>query len=365
MTTGQQIVVAVITMFGALLSLIGSSCIIWNICRKQKYKRDPYHRLLLGACMMDLISSVGWFMAPIAPPEGSSPRALSLGDTASCTAQGYFIQVGVGFMVYNACLSIYYLMTIRYKIPNERLVCKEAIMHGVSLVWGLCVAIVPIPMELYNELGVGNGCWIGRFPQYCETEENPVPCTRGANIDPTIVGYAIAGFPSVLSLVVVITSNVLIYLAIRKSQATTTRYSIGIVSDRQKKRTEAIASQATWYVVIFVNAVFWQLLLRILDAFDVITFENESSFTILIVFGQFCSASSGFGFLLVYTRPRYLRYRTRELPPLQALATALSFRKAPLDAGEGTRRVRRNSMPASPGDADGFNARSRSSSGDY
>lgn len=364
MTIGQQIGVAVVTMFGALLSLIGTCCIIWNICRKQKYKKDPYHRLLLGACLMDLISSVGWFMAPIAPPEASSPRSLSLGDTASCTAQGYFIQVGVGFMVYNACLSIYYLMTIRYKIPNERLVWKEAIMHGVSLVWGLGVAIVPIPMQLYNELGVGSGCWIGRFPQYCETEENPVPCTRGANIDPTIVGYAIAGFPAAASFVVVIMCNVLIYLAIRKSQATTTRYSIGIISDRQKKRTEAIASQATWYVVIFVNSVFWQFLLRILDAFDVITFQNESSFTVLIVLAQFFSAFTGFGFLLVYARPRYLRYRARELPRLRALATALSFRKAPLGAGEGRRRFNK-SMPASTGGADGFKARSRSSSGDY
>ena len=362
MTTGQQIGVAATTMFGALLSLFGSGCIVWNICRKQKYKRDPYHRLLLGTCFLDLISSLGWFMAPIAPPESSSPRALSVGDTASCTAQGYFIQVGIGFMVYNACLSIYYLMTIRYNVPKERLVWKEAIMHGVSLIWGLGVAIVPIPMQLYNELGVGSGCWIGQFPQYCETEQNPVPCTRGANIDPTIVGYAIAGLPAIASFLVVITCNVLIYLTVRKSQATTTRYSIGVVNDRQKKRTEAIASQATCYVVVFVNSMFWQLLLRNLDGFDIITFENESSFTALIVLAQFCSAFTGFGFLLVYTRPRYLRYRARNLPRLHALATSLSFRKAPLRAGEG-RRV--NSMQASTGDADGFSARRRSDSIDY
>jgi hypothetical protein len=114
------------------------------------------------------------------------------------------LQAGVGFLIYNACLSIYYVLTIRYNVSKARMIWREKIMHTVSVVWGLGAAIVPIPMEIYNELGVGSGCWLGQFPQYCGTEENPVPCERGANINPAIVGYVIAGFPSVVSLIIVI-----------------------------------------------------------------------------------------------------------------------------------------------------------------
>ena len=323
---------AVATMTGALLSVLGSSCIIWIILSKRKYRQDTYHRLLMAICTFDLLNAIGWFMAPLAPPKGSSPRALSIGNTASCTSQAFLLQVGITFMIYNASLSVYFLLTIRYNVSQSKMIWRERIMHVVCLVWGFISAIIPIPMELYNELGVGSGCWLGKFPQYCETEENPVPCLRGANINPATVGYIVAGAPAVLSIIIVIVCNAMIYHAARKQEEATRQYSVGSPGNsRTHQRTLAIAAQATWYVIVFLNTLFWQLLLRFLDAEDVITWANEASFTALILFAQFFSASSGFGFLVIYVRPRYLRYRERKLPTMLAIAVAMSFRGSPVN----------------------------------
>jgi hypothetical protein len=320
----QELAVAIATMTAGLLSMLGSGLIINNIISKQKYKRDTYHRLLLGTCITDFASSLGWFMAPIAPPKESSPRYLPIGNIESCTTQAFLVQVGIGFMLYNACLSLYYVMTIRYNVSKTVMAHRERYMHSISLFWGFGISIIPIPMNIYNELGVGSGCWLGRFPQYCDVKESTIPCTRGASIDPAIVGYIIAGIPAVLSLIIVILSSRMVYNTVKKNSVTVRRFSI--MNDRLRQRTLAISSQGTWYVIVFVNSSFWQILLRNLDAMEVITDANESDFTPLIVMAEFFSGFSGFGFLLVYIRPRYLRYRSRKYSRIRSVMAALSFR---------------------------------------
>ena len=146
MTLSEEIAVAAATMIGALLSFIGSGCIIWNIIWRRKYQQDTYHRLLLGICSLNALGAIGWLMAPLAPPKDSSPRALSIGNTASCTSQAVLIQTGVGFMIYNACLSIYYVLMIRYNVSKKRMIWREKIMHAMSLLWGIGAAIIPVPL---------------------------------------------------------------------------------------------------------------------------------------------------------------------------------------------------------------------------
>jgi hypothetical protein len=123
----------------------------------------------------------------------------------------------------------------------------------------------------------------------------------------------------------------MVFSAVRKQEVATRRYAVGNLGRRGRlqQRLNATAAQASWYVVVYLNSLFWQLLLRFMDSSDAITWTNESSFTCLILFAQFFSASSGFGFLMVYVRPRYLRHRQKKLSPLVAMAVALSFRKPP------------------------------------
>jgi hypothetical protein len=237
-------------------------------------------------------------------------------------------------------------MTIRYNVTETIMARREPYMHCISLFWGFVVSFIPIPMELYNEMGIGGGCWLGRFPQYCDREGSTIPCTRGTLINPNIVGYIIAGLPAIISLIVVIVCNRLIYSAVKSRSVPSSSPSrtISIMNDRVRKRTEAIASQATWYVIIFVNTVMWQMLLRVLDGLDIITDANESTFTPLIVLAEFFSGFSGFGFLLVYIRSRYIRYRSKNLSRMSSLLATLSLKNSHLKECQQRARIPDNAL---------------------
>jgi hypothetical protein len=180
----QELVVAIAAMIAAFLSIFGSGLIVYNILRFRRYRSSIYHRLLLGTCITDFASSVGWFLSPWAPPQESSQRYLPIGNLASCITQAYLVQVGAGFVVYNACLSLFYVMTIRYSVTDTAMARREPYMHCLSLFWGFGISLIPIPMDMYNELGIGSGCWLGRFPQYCDSTDSNIPCTRGTILNP-------------------------------------------------------------------------------------------------------------------------------------------------------------------------------------
>ncbi|KAI2510065.1 hypothetical protein MHU86_4359 [Fragilaria crotonensis] len=341
MTLSEEIAVSVATVIGATLSLSGSICIIWNIIWRRKYKQDTYHRLLLGICSLNVLGAVGWLMAPFAPPKATTPRYLPIGNIASCTSQAFLIQTGVGFMIYNACLSIYYVLMVRYNVSKKRMIWREKIMHAVAIVWGIGSAIIPVPLEIFNELGLGSGCWIHQTPIDCGTEVNPVPCERGGNIDTTAAGAILTGVPAVSSILIVLFCNALLYITVRGKEVESSRFSDVVASrrsSRMRERTKEIAAQATWYVIIFTWCHIWEMLFALLHQMDVISSENESNFTALIFVGQFFAASNGLGFLMVYVRPRFLRLRKRNVSCIKAIYIAVSFRETPHSAMRASQR---------------------------
>lgn len=326
MTPSQEIAVACCTMIGGLLSLIGSTTIVYRIISQQKFKQDSYHRLLMGACVSDIVSSIGWIMYAFIPPKETSDRYLSIGNTASCTATSFFMQFAVFvYVIYNPSLAIYFLVSIRYNWKASKIKRMETIMHIVGIILGLVCAVIPLSLQLYNENTVGLGCWLNTLPIGCQSDRN-VDCVRGT-ISPAAIGYAVAGVPAVLALVTVVVSNYLVVKTVRSKERTTLRISqLPQFNEQQAKRTKATAAQATWYVVIFFNSLFWLIAFRVLSDFDVITRENESRWTIFIAASQFFSSSAGFGFMLVFARPRYLRFRERDqMTRCGAFMAALSF----------------------------------------
>eukprot|EP00541_Cyclophora_tenuis_P005696 CAMPEP_0116553988 /NCGR_PEP_ID=MMETSP0397-20121206/7342_1 /TAXON_ID=216820 /ORGANISM="Cyclophora tenuis, Strain ECT3854" /LENGTH=453 /DNA_ID=CAMNT_0004079099 /DNA_START=226 /DNA_END=1587 /DNA_ORIENTATION=+ len=334
MSIAEEILVASVTFFGATLSMLGSFFIISNIMRRKKYKRGSYHRLLLGLSFCDSVSSVGWFIAPMAPPKDTSPRLLSIGTTASCTANGVLLQFGIGFSLYNACLSIFYWLTICYNIRKRDMIWRESLMHLCSLGFAMGSAMAPIPLNMYNELTVGVGCWLLDFPENCHRNPN-VDCIRGGSnrIITPFLGYLLAGLPGLVCFVIVAACNAVIYRASRQLNQRMRRYSITSVGtdrhqqDQQAKRTALIASQAMCYVLVFLNSFLWQVLVKVLSDFNVIRRDNETSWTALILLAQLFSSSAGFGFLLTYIRPRYLRFRDRNFSRAQAILFALTSSK--------------------------------------
>lgn len=88
----------------AILSMIGSICIIKHIFTSPKrlVRTSTFHRILLGLSTVDLTTSFNVFLGTWPIPVDTPGVYLASGNAGTCTAQGFWIQLGVGAPLYNA-----------------------------------------------------------------------------------------------------------------------------------------------------------------------------------------------------------------------------------------------------------------------
>ena len=80
------------------------------------------------------------------------------GNDASCKAQGFFIQLGMGVPFYNLCLSIYYYLVIVKIWPSQLGRAVEGSMHFVSLGYAISTAVSGLALGLFGYATFW--CWI-------------------------------------------------------------------------------------------------------------------------------------------------------------------------------------------------------------
>jgi len=126
----------------ATFSIIGSSLIIYMILsdRKNKLVR-PYHRLMLMLSIFDVLHSTALCASVTAMPRESDIDGAK-GNACTCMIQGFLGVLGLAIPLYNSCLNIYYVMIIAYNISSERFAKFEPILHAVSILCPLTLAIV-------------------------------------------------------------------------------------------------------------------------------------------------------------------------------------------------------------------------------
>lgn len=327
MSDAQVATVAIATWLSGTLSLIGSCFLIYIVMKKRR--SDGYHRILLGLSVVDLFHTIGWMMGPVAVPRETTDRFIAIGNKESCSAAGFLVQLGASSYLYNAMLSVYFLVVIRFGIGPQTLITVEWIMHAVAIVFGLATAPTGLYLKVYSESAVGSLCWIAESPVDCSLREG-VECVNEANI--RFVGYLFGILP-MLSVPIVVVCNLLIYCWVRSTEQARQRHDRSAdCGDEGKseivrlKRTRKVANQAFLYVAAFFNSLMWTIVVRNLDGWNVVTRENEGNFFVLILLGHCFSPLQGFFNLLVYIRPRYLntRLRYKHESRLGALHIALS-----------------------------------------
>lgn len=149
----QQAIIAIVPKFSASLSIMGSSCIIAEcLWRDQRKLGRVYHRLLLTMSIYDVIESAWNFCSTWPIPRGTEGVAFAAGNVTTCTIQGFILEFGLAIPILNMCLSIYYLLVIKYSWSENKIRKRaEPWFHGVSLSVALSFAIAGIPMKLYSE----------------------------------------------------------------------------------------------------------------------------------------------------------------------------------------------------------------------
>lgn len=204
----QEQILAILPIPSAILSIMGSSIIIYMAFRSRKQRKwTPYTRLLLAMSIYDILASVVLSAAAFLRPRDTSPRLLSFGTEATCNAVGFFNQVSYASIFYNGMLSFYFLLTARYGFSNDFIAGKlERWVHLLCIGFPLGCACACAHLGYYAESASGIGCWISRTPE-CDT--NKYCLSR-------LMGYISYGFPATFIFVLLVINNTVILLYVRR-----------------------------------------------------------------------------------------------------------------------------------------------------
>ena len=143
-------------------------CLLGQLCRTLQ-ALPPRDRLLMGLCLMDMLGSFAFSFSTAPGPSDTVwfyPYP-TYGTDATCTAQAFLVQLGLGAPIYNAAMGIFYILTIRFKV-SDRFLKKFYIPAAHVLIWTsmLSLAVAGLFLEIFGFDGSA-GCWIdttGNFP---------------------------------------------------------------------------------------------------------------------------------------------------------------------------------------------------------
>jgi hypothetical protein len=99
----------------------------------------------------DVLESAWNFMSTWTIPAGTPGVVFATGTTGTCSAQGFFLTLSVAVPIYNAMLSIYYVLVINYRFSDDTLRrWVEPSMHAVAGIWAFFTALYSATTGLIN-----------------------------------------------------------------------------------------------------------------------------------------------------------------------------------------------------------------------
>ena len=184
-------------------------CNCFRAVLKRLKSVTPYDRLMLGLSSMDVIASISWILTPFLLPRDTSPRVWAVGNDRTCTFLGTIHQFGVYCaVVYNLMLSLYYLLTVRLGMKRHKFATKyEPYFHIGPLLYFTATSLTGAAIGIYSEIDIGMGCWINDFPKGCEQTGN---CTG------VPIAWAFGAGPTLLTFLALIVNNIVIYIFVKR-----------------------------------------------------------------------------------------------------------------------------------------------------
>jgi hypothetical protein len=236
LSVAQRWALSVIRSASGFTSLTASSIIIYQVLLR--YREDqrasqqcsryvtPYHRLLLGLSLLDVMYSF-WAGLSTIPVPATSGVIYGFGTTATCSIQGFFTQFVAANPIYMASLSLYFMLKIRFNISDEFFLRRiEFWFHLTPWLFAIGTGCAGVALKIFNPMSIPEmGCWLGSYPIDCLW--TGAPCTRGYRFAELVDFYAIffAHAWIFCSFLVILVANILIYSAIRTQERRNERYS--------------------------------------------------------------------------------------------------------------------------------------------
>ena len=361
--------IVLIPIFTATISLVSSLYLIYRIVRNiHKSKAQTRDRLLLGLCVFDCCGSLGFAFSTFPGPELLRGPYPTTGNVATCTAQGFLVQLGVGVPLYNAALCLYYVLAICYRVQERHL--KKyfvSLTHFIIVTSILSSAMVGLRLDLFNFAGA-MGWWISSTGGSCLDSFPEEYCARGERASEFEMYFGLA--PVALSFAVVFISMAVLYFSVRTTEQRARRWDPSRVeasSDSMASATVALPSRqrqrqtlsqqtmerglfySTNFIVVYLPAVLLATVAR--------SDGNQQLYRSVSILNVIFLPLQGFLNLLVYTINEWrerIKQNAQRLPQLRQASHGFSVKEspsAPLSPTTDDTESRQASYPTvSPGD---------------
>lgn len=323
-TEAQQRAIAIAPKFTSVLSVFGSGYIINEVIfRKRRGQSASFYRILLGMSLADLISSATFFFTTWPIPVGSPGVVGARGNMGTCIAQGFFSQLSIATAVYNACLSVYYVLKICNRWPAERIAKQaEPVMHTMAFVIGIGTSLAGVFLNSYNN-DIWE-CWISPLPLDCEESwkhNGETTCIRGDNA--SLYRWIFYYAPLWTIIVLVTICMFLVYRTVRKQEQATERYDFE--HRQRRKHSKQVAIQGYFYCGAFYGTWLFPTVTRLVQVI-----AGSAPFPLILTTAMFVPIQGFFNWI-VYIRPKFLKYCKEKEYLGHIKSSWLSYRSTTID----------------------------------
>ena len=289
--SAKQKAVAILPKPFSLLSIIGSSYIVYHVLKNPKRRRAVQYQILLGLSLADIMASISFFVGTWPIPayvNDEQPTVyLASGTDPLCDAHGFFVQATIMTPVYNAALSLYYVMVVKMGWNESKIKKLRWWFHVFPLAIGLGTAIAGQVLQLYGNATLW--CWI-----------SPSSGNEQWNLYRWAFYYGILWF---MALVIIIPSMIVIFVHVRKQEAAAAKWRHGQSQAQQYANSRKVAMQGISFSASFIATWIFPTLTRLMQAINGVTY-----YPLVVLFAIFLPLQ-GFFNAGCFLRPKYLKYR--------------------------------------------------------
>ncbi len=276
----------ILSTCSGIISTFSSIFVIAFIARCRDL-HNPYHKIMLFLSIWDVVSSVAIAFNTIPMPADVKEiypfPGLTLGNSLTCTLQGFFILVGSMYTIWTCCtLNIYYVCTIRYSMSDDTINRRLLpVMFGVSTVYVIIVSATCLWVEFVNPRPYEPFCMIGPYPHDCFWEDE-VECIKGGAAEAT-AGRLTKAFLTTLAVgvICILTSMIVVVVTVFKTELMWRRERqaslLPIARTEEFKNTRTALHQALMYIAAFLLTWSWLgiAVISTLGSAEEVSFVNE------------------------------------------------------------------------------------------
>ena len=192
----------------SILSIVGSASIIVFIRRSDRRLSTPYHRIMFGMSIFDLIQSICIALSTMPMPTDmiyTQFEGLVAGTTTTCTIQGFLILTSsFTTLMFNPILCIYYVFSICLRFKDERFSrFIEPLLYTFATMSSLVIMSIAVHLGQVNPSPVNYPwCSHDRYPWWCDDDKPECSYARG--------NYAAAELPTAISNIIVVLSALIV-----------------------------------------------------------------------------------------------------------------------------------------------------------